>query len=82
MNFRKLLGSKRYADYMRRFHVRDDGKQTNIHRVAETLWYAILASGYKMSVSDAGYSEENDTLDILIDGKQYELTLSSSGDEE
>jgi hypothetical protein len=72
---RWLIGSKRYADYMCQFHKRD---QTNIHRVAESLWYAQIASNYTIPIEYVGYDEENDVLVIMIDRECYEVSLDCS----
>ena len=71
----QLFAPKGYADYMRQFHKRDDGIETNIHKVAQMLWYAQLASNYTLPIEHAGYEEEFDSLSVLIDGVQYEVLL-------
>jgi hypothetical protein len=73
---RKIIGSKRYADYMRQFHKRDDGKETNLSKIAQMIWYAQLASDFRMPFMRAGYNEEYDDLTILIDDVHYEVILN------
>lgn len=75
---RKILGSKRQADYMRQFHKRKDGNETILSRVAQTLWYGQLASHYTMPIGFVGYDEEHDCLSILIDGIYYDVILKQT----
>jgi len=72
---RKIRGSKRQADYMRRFHKREDGNETILSRVAQTLWYGKIASNYTLPIGFVGYSEEYDNLIIDIDDVHYQMVL-------
>jgi hypothetical protein len=74
---KRLIGSKRYADYMHQFHKRDDGTETNKHMIAEMLWYAQLASNGTMPIKMIGYDEECDDLSVLIDNVQYSISVKN-----
>lgn len=75
---RKIIGSKRYADYMRQFHKRADGKETNLSKLAQMIWYAQLASDYNLPINIVGYTEEYDDLSVVIDEIQYDIVLKRS----
>lgn len=75
---RWLMSSKKYADYMRQFHKRNDGIETNLNKLAQSLWYAKLASNYTMPIDHIGYCEDSDYLDVWIDGVQYNVILKKS----
>jgi hypothetical protein len=71
----KIIGSKRYADYMKRFHRSADGNDTNLRKIAQMIWYAQLASDFSLPIKVAGYGEEDDDLTVLIDDIHYSVVL-------
>ena len=63
---------------MRQFHKRADGKETNLSKLAQMIWYAQLASDYNLPINIVGYTEEYDDLSVVIDEIQYDIVLKRS----